>query len=52
MLRFLSKHLDKAGVLRRLIFAVVNLPDDLPNLWEVAAEFATNDGISKNSLKW
>lgn len=43
MLRVASQHLKEVGVLKRLIFAVATLPNDLPNLWEVAAKFASND---------
>ena len=41
MLGTISKYIKNVSVVRRLLFAVMNLPKDLPNLWGVAAEFAT-----------
>ena len=50
MLQSFSKHLSEVSVLRRLIFAVVHLPSDLPNLWGVAVEFATREYGCRDSL--
>lgn len=41
MLTALSKHVKDVSVLRRLLFAISQLPHDLPDLWKVALEFAT-----------
>ena len=41
MLTTISKHIKDVSVLRRLLFAVSQLPHDLPDLWKVALEFAT-----------
>ena len=41
MLAAISKHIKDVSVLRRLLFAVSQLPHDLPDLWKVALEFAT-----------
>jgi hypothetical protein len=43
MLGTVSKYIKDVSVLRRLLFAVVHLPSDLPNLWGVAVEFVTKD---------
>ena len=54
MLKLVSTQIRKVSVLRRLIFAVINLPDDLPNLWDVVVQFATkNDdcSISANEIR-
>ena len=42
MLSALSKHIKDVSVLRRLLFAMSQLPHDLPNVWTLALEFATN----------
>ena len=42
MLKSLAAHFSKPSVLRRIVFAVTHLPTDLPNLWEVAVNFATS----------
>ncbi len=42
MLGALSKCIKDVSILRRLIFAVAQLPKDLPNLWDVAVGFATH----------
>lgn len=41
MLGLISKYVKEASVLRRLVFAVVHLPQDLPNFWGVVLEYAT-----------
>ena len=40
MLRAVPEYVKDVSVLRRLLFAVAHLPDDVPNRWDVAAEFA------------
>ena len=42
MLDLISKYLQDTSVLRRLLFAIVYIPQDLPNYWGVALEFAVN----------
>ena len=41
MLGLISKYIKDTSVLRRLLFAIVHLPEDLPNYWRVVLEFAT-----------
>jgi len=41
MLTAISKHIKDVSVLRRLLFAMSQLPNDLPDVWKVALEFAT-----------
>lgn len=50
MLEALSKYVSDVSVLRRLLFAVVHLPQDLPNFWGVAVEFATCGKESRNMI--
>ncbi len=50
MLGAISKYISDVSVLRRLLFAVVHLPQDLPNLWGVAVEFATKGKESINAI--
>lgn len=50
MLGTISKYIKDVSVVRRLLFAVMNLPKDLPNLWGVAVEFATQGQESRNAL--
>ena len=40
MLGVLSKYMKDISVLRKLLFAVAFLPDDLPNRWDIAIQFA------------
>ena len=40
MLGVLSKYIKDVSVLRKLLFAVTFLPDDLPNRWDIAVQFA------------
>ena len=54
MFKLVSKHVRKVSVLRKLIFALVNLPADLPNLWDVVVQFATKDedcSLSSSDIK-
>ena len=37
----LSDYLDSPSVLRRMLFAVVNLPKDLPDYWKIVRNFGT-----------
>ena len=41
MLSSVSKVVKDLSVLRRLLFAVSQLPNDLPNYWNIAVQFAT-----------
>ena len=41
MLAAVSKQIKDVLVLRRLLFAVSQLPDELPDAWGLAIEFAT-----------
>ena len=50
MLASVSKHISNVSVIRRLLFAVVHLPKELPQLWGVALEFATHGKESKESI--
>lgn len=49
MFGVIAKYL-KMSVLRRLLFAVVHLPQDLPNLWGVAREFAAKGQEHRSTL--
>ena len=40
MLGVLSKYMKDVSVLRKLLFTVAFLPDDLPNRWDIAVQFA------------
>ena len=42
MLSSVSKIVHDPSVLRRLLFAVSQLPNDTPNYWNIAVQFATN----------
>ena len=48
MLGLISKYIQDISVLRRLLFAVVHHPQDLPNYWGVALEYATKGKESKS----
>lgn len=50
MLSTLSQHIKHVSVLRRFVFAVSQLPKDLPSIWKVAAEFAMEDQAVKVPL--
>ena len=50
MLGVLAKHIQDVYVLRRLLFAVVFLSQDLPMFWGVVLEFATAGKVSKSSI--
>ena len=49
MLASVAKHFSDVSVLRRVLFALVHLPDDLPNRLNIAIEFAT-DGKSEKPI--
>ncbi len=54
MLGLLAKYFSNASVLRKLLFALVHLPDDLPNRWVLALEFANNgksDNVSADEVR-
>ena len=51
LLGTISKYVKNVSVARRLLFAVTNLPKDLPNLWGVAVEFATLGTRDQTYLK-
>ena len=54
MLKSVSPQIRKVSVLRRLIFAIVSLPDDLPNVWTIVVQFATKNedcSISANEIR-
>ena len=40
LLKELSKHVDAPSVLRKLLFAASNLPNDLPDYWKIVTSFA------------
>ena len=50
MLGLISKYIKDASVLRRLVFAVVHLSQDLPNFWGVVLEFATKGQESRSTI--
>ena len=50
MLALIAKYIKDISVLRRLLFAVSQLPQDQPNLWGIAVEFATRGKESRNQL--
>ena len=50
MLALIAKYIKDMSVLRRLLFAVSQLPPDLPNLWGIAVEFATQGKESRNQV--
>lgn len=50
MLGVLAKYIQDVSVLRRLLFAVVFLSQDLPMFWGVVLEFATAGKVSKTSI--
>ena len=43
MLAAISKQVKDVSVLRRLLFALSQLPNDLPDVWKLAVEFATKN---------
>ena len=49
MLAAVGKHFSDVSVLRRILFAMVYLPEDLPHRLNIALDFAT-DGNSDSSL--
>ena len=42
MLGLLSKYFKQVSVLRRLLFAIIHLPEDVPNRWDLCVQFANN----------
>ena len=50
MLALIAKYIKDISVLRRLLFAVSQLPQDMPNLWGIAVEFATQGKESRNQV--
>lgn len=50
MLGPLAKYFKDTSVLRRFLFAAATLPPDLPNLWGIAVEFATQGKESRNAV--
>ena len=43
MFSAITKHVKNASILRRLIFALSHLPEELPDVWKLAVEFATRN---------
>ena len=43
MLAAISKQVKDVSVLRRLLFALSQLPNDLPDVWKLVVEFATKN---------
>ena len=41
MFAAIVKHVKNVSILRRLIFALSQLPEELPDVWNYAIEFAT-----------
>ena len=50
MLGVLANYMNDVSVLRRLLFAVVFLSPELPALWAVVIEFATEGKVSRCSV--
>lgn len=50
LLPTIAEYIKDVSVLRRILFAVAQLPPDLPNIWGIAVEFATKGRESKNSI--
>lgn len=50
MLALVAKYVKDISVLRRLLFAVAQLPPDLPNKWGIAVEFATQGKEKRNQI--
>lgn len=42
LLKEVSEYVDNPSTLRKVIFASVNLPKDIPNYWRLVAEFAAH----------
>lgn len=54
MLGLLSKYFKQVSVLRRLLFAIIHLPEDIPNHWDLCVQFANNGlntGLSADIAK-
>jgi len=50
MLRMVAAKLKDVSTLRRLLFATVHIPRDLPNFWGVVVEFATFGEVDRSRL--
>ena len=50
MLGSIAKYVKDVSVVRRLLFATASLPQDLPNMWGIAVEFATRGKESRNAV--
>ena len=50
MLGVLAKYIKDVSTVRRLLFAVVFLSQDVPNFWEIVLEFATAGKVEKSSI--
>ena len=50
MLGSIAKYVKDVSVVRRLLFASASLPQDLPNMWGIAVEFATRGKESRNAV--
>ena len=46
----IGKYIKDVSVLRRLLFAVSQLPQDMPNKWGIAVEFATQGKEGQNQI--
>ena len=54
MLGLLSKYFKQVSVLRRLLFAIIHLPEDVPKRWDLCVQFANNGlntGLSADIAK-
>ena len=50
MLGVFAKYITNTSVLRRLLFALVYLPEDLPDRWDLAFSFATGGETESRAL--
>ena len=46
----IGKYIKDVSVLRRRLFAVSQLPQDMPNKWGIAVEFATQGKEGQNQI--
>lgn len=55
MLSTVSEHIQDVSVLRNFLFAIAQLPEDLPNKWYMAVEFSVKDkksaGVNAETAK-
>ena len=42
LLQELDEHLENPSMLRKILFATVNLPNDLPDYWKIVSHFIAN----------